>query len=230
MKKINNPSLKTSALSILLGVGLAISAPSWANEPINMTALFSNNSKQLKITQSGTTLYVAKALWSKEIFSLVVTTGHEKQQGKIIINNTAVQAFNQYEQLLWQDERVDQKVCLPELFGEFIRAHITRLKQGESINCVGPIIKAKKLAPFKVYLAQQSKNELLVNIGPGSIGMWFFMNEISIRMNADASEIIAYNGVSPAPQTLSGEMAYLNISTTLAKPLEVAKIDDSILW
>ncbi len=230
MKQINNPSLKVTCLSILCGLGLNISAPSWASEPINMVASFSKNSKHLQISQSGTTLYDVHALWSAESFSLSVTTGHEKQQGEIIINNTSVQAFNQQGDLLWGDERVDQKVCLPEFLGEFIRAHIEPLKQGKSIACVGPIIKAKKLAPFKIYLEEQSKNELLVKVAPGSIGMWFFMDEIAIRMNADASKILAYNGVSPAPKTLHGKMAYLNISTALEKPLDVAKIDSSILW
>lgn len=230
MQKNDNRSSKVNCLAILMGLGMTISAPSLANQQINMTTSISKGSKQLTITQTGTPLYEAQALWSPTIFSLSVTTGHQKQKGTIVINSSSVQAFNQQQRLLWEDKRIDKKVCLPELFGEFVRAHLEQLKSGESINCVGPIIKAKKLAPFNIYLEQHNAKELLVKVGPGSIGMWFFMDEIKIRMNADASKILAYNGVSPAPKTVNGEMAYLDIASELKNPLAVANIENSVLW
>lgn len=230
MKHLKNISLKVVSLSILYSLGLTISSPAWANESINMSVLFTENSKKLQISKADIRLYNAQALWSNDSFSLLVTTGHEKQQGKIVIDNTSVKAFDKQATLLWEDQRSEQKVCLPELFGEFIRAHLQELKNGKSIKCVGPIIKAKKLAPFKVYLEEQSENELLIKIGPGSISMWFFMNDISIRMNASGTKVLAYDGLSPAPKTLNGKMAYLNVSTELTPPLNVAKVEKTILW
>ncbi|MGC9461860.1 hypothetical protein [Vibrio genomosp. F10] len=230
MQPTKKSYLKVINLAILLALSSGVSSSGLANESITMSASSTKNSQSLEIAQAGTTLYAVKSQWNREQFSLVVKTGHEKQRGEIVIDGASVQAFNLQNQLLWEDSRVDQKVCLPELFGEFIRAHLEELKQGQSISCVGPIIKAKKLAPFKIYLEKQTNNALLFKVGPGSIGMWFFMDEVSISMNTDATQILSYRGVSPAPKTLEGKMAYLSIVTPLTEPLDVAELKASILW
>ena len=231
MKHHYNRYLTAMHCALLIGLApLSLSYASTKNASIEMTGNYTQSSKNLVIKKANTTLYEANAHWTKERFTLEVDTGHNAQLGSIVITSSLVQALDEQGKLLWDNERLNEKVCLPELFGEFIRAHLTELIQGKNLTCVGPIIKAKKLAPFKVYLAKQQNNTLEVKIGPGSIGMWFFMDEVTMLLNADASQVLAYDGVSAAPETLTGDMAYLTISSPLGTPLDIATIESSVLW
>lgn len=221
-----NPQLKSLSLFALFSISFVTTA----SNSVTINTLVKPNSHQLKIIKNDHLLYHANTQWSASDVVLNVSVGHQTQRGKIVINRNSVSAFNELGEPLWQDDRLDNKVCLPELFAEFIRANLTELKKEQSITCVGPVLKAKKLAPFKVTLLSQTPEQLIVNIGPGSFGMWFFMDNIELILNNDATYVLAYKGITPAPSSLSGKMSYLNMTASSKVNYPIAKIENTILW
>ncbi|WP_010366486.1 hypothetical protein [Pseudoalteromonas citrea] len=181
--------------------------------------------------QKSTTLYSADIDVQTNQVTVTVSQGHPAQIGKLIIDHEEVVAHSSNGKIAWRESRKSkEKLCLPEMFAEFIRVHLNTLKSGKTLTCYGPILKAKKLAPFNVALKSDTPDSLVFEVGPGSFGMWFFMDTVEIHLNKAATKMIYYKGITPAPQGLEGKMAYLEYKGDVNNYKLNSHIIDSILW
>ncbi|ASD68194.1 hypothetical protein [Pseudoalteromonas piscicida] len=209
---------------------LAIASPI-VHAELLLGATFGENSKTYYVKQQDSFLYKAKATWQAERFELDIAKGHPSQLGKLLIVDDTVTAFDQSGELIWQDNKKDtDKLCLPELFGEFIKAHVEQLLNGEKLKCLGPVLKAKKLAPFTVSYKGEKAGKHRFQVGPGSLGMWLFMDSVDIYFNENLNRIVSYAGVTPAPVNKHKKMAYLEFQGALYTDNQVALIRNSPLW
>lgn len=189
------------------------------------------NTKVYSVEKSTKTLYEAKATWEPDFFEMHILQGHPSQMGSLKIDSRSVTAFDESGNLQWQDQRKpSDKLCIPELFSEFIRAHADTLQRGEAIKCLGPVLKAKKLAPFEVSFEGNKNGQHVYHIGPGSIGMWFFLNTIEIHFSSNMEYLTFYSGTTPAPVGIDQTMEYLTFTGKIRDENKIALITDSPLW
>ncbi|RJE73338.1 hypothetical protein BGP78_03500 [Pseudoalteromonas sp. MSK9-3] len=188
-------------------------------------------SVHLSQKQKNTTLYSADIDVQTNQVTVTVSQGHPAQIGKLIIDDEEVVAHSSNGKIAWRESRKPKdKMCLPALFGEFILAHLDPLKSGKTLTCYGPILKAKKLAPFNVALIKDTPDTLVFEIGPGSFGMWFFMGTVEVHLNKTATKMVYYKGITPAPQGLEGKMAYLEYEGKINNYNLLNHATHSILW
>jgi hypothetical protein len=164
--------------------------------------------KQYQLSQQGELVYQTRFVRYQDKLVQEVLSGHPSQLGVLELMQNQVVAYQPDGTISWQDE-LQQPLCLPELFGEFIRLHRTVLLAGTTVHCEGPILKAAKLAPFQLMLQQQTADRLTFVVKPGSFGMWFFMNPIYLETDRQVQRIFRYQGVWPAPVGRDGKMQYL---------------------
>ena len=213
---------------LMLMAASMITFSSLANTSI--VSSYTENTKQYKVLKGDTALYQAQLDWSRNNIKLSVSKGHASQMGSLLITKKEVIARDVNGSLLWRDERADLPLCLPELFGEFALSYFDELKAGKSIKCLGPILKAKKLAPFKFNLVSSKGERHTIEVGPGSLGMMFFMDTIEFQLDLSVLQVTKFKGLSPAPMALVGKMRYLEIDKEQGLNLnyQVAKIDKKV--
>ena len=199
-----------------------------ANATTQLTSHIANNSKSYRVHDNNTLMYDTQVSWHQTGLDLQVLQGHASQLGRLSITHSKVIAFDSTNRMLWQDKRSSLPICIPELFPEFAKAYFKELKAGKSIKCHGPIIKAKKLAPFKFELIAETSNSLIIEVGPGSIGMMFFMDSITMTLNKDATHLQDFSGILPAPERLLGKMAYLEVKELSQADYPIATIDKAV--
>jgi hypothetical protein len=139
--------------------------------------------KKYQLAQEGELVYQTSFSRHQDKLVQQVQLGHPSQLGLLELMQGQVVAYQPDGSISWQDQR-QQPLCLPELFGEFIRLHRTTLFTGATIHCEGPILKAAKLAPFQMMLQQQTTDR-------------------------QVRRIFRDQGVWPAPVGRSGKMQYL---------------------
>ena len=211
--------------SILLGSTLT-----HANS-ISIEQSHTDSSKHYVVTQQGKPLYHAKLSWQADKASMHILQGHQSQLGALIIYHDEVVAYTPEGTVKWRSVRKKtDKICLPEMFPEFIQAHLSQLKSGVKLTCKGPIFKAKKLAPFSVSIDDYNDQQIIAKVGPGSIGMWFFMDTINLHLDKSAHHITYYDGTTPAPIKTSGKMTYLTYRGTISKKNQVSSVSNSVFW
>jgi hypothetical protein len=193
-----------------------------ANISINWEQSGDTLQKQYKLSQANGITYASRMWLEKTKLTQHIQSGHPQQLGRLEINQGKVIAYSSSGKILW-DNRYQRPICLPELFGEFIRLHHQPLIAGKTILCDGPIIKAAKLAPFKVRLVKTSKDRRTFEISPGSIGMHFFMNPIFLDTDLTVKRVYRYQGVLPLATSISGEIEY--IITQWSAPIGVEITD-----
>lgn len=164
--------------------------------------------KKYQLSQEGELVYQTSFSRHQDKLVQQVQLGHPSQLGLLELMQGQVVAYQPDGSISWQDQ-LQQPLCLPELFGEFIRLHRTTLLTGETIHCEGPILKAAKLAPFQIMLQQQTTDRLTFVVKPGSFGMWLFMDPVYLETDRQVRRIFRYQGVWPAPVGRSGKMQYL---------------------
>jgi hypothetical protein len=175
-------------------------------------------------TATGTTLYRSVTRAEPGRLEVQVLEGHASQRGSYRLEAGRLEVHDSEGQPLWA-ENLTQPLCLPELSGEFVRAHWNRLALGsEPLRCVTPIIKARKVAPLQWRrLPDGPGGERIVELGPGSLGMRFFMIPTRMTFSADGTLLLAQQGQFEAPPRIDGRASYLRGAAvfTQARPTEV---------
>lgn len=171
----------------------------------------------------GAVLYRSVARPLANGVEVLVLEGHPSQRGSFRLDSGRLEVRDAAGQPLWS-ETLTEPFCLPELSGEFVRAHWHRLVEGaEPLRCVTPIIKARKVAPLQWRrLANLPGGERVVEVGPGSFGMRFFVVPTRLTFSADGRRLLAQQGQFEAPPRTEGRAAYLRGSAqfTLSRPLD----------
>jgi hypothetical protein len=153
-----------------------------------------------------------------------VSEGHPSQLGYLLITSEHVTAHNLEGEQLWENSRGTKPLCLPELLPEFAIAYLPELQAGNTIVCDGPILKARKLAPFKVSLKEASESGYIFEVGPGSIGMWFFMDTITFGIDETLTRMTHYYGMLPAPDSKETNLAYRQHTGPTGADYEIVRI------
>lgn len=161
-------------------------------------------------TATGTTLYRSVTRAGPGRLEVQVLEGHASQRGSYRLEAGRLEVRDSEGQPLWA-ENLTQPLCLPELSGEFVRAHWNRLALGsEPLRCVTPIIKARKVAPLQWRrLPDGPRGERIVELGPGSLGMRFFMIPTRMTFSPDGTLLLAQQGQFEAPPRIDGRASYL---------------------
>lgn len=182
-------------------------------------ALESGGLQRVFRSGAGTTLYRSITRALPDGFEVQVLEGHPAQLGSFQVVGRRLNVRNAQGQALWAEE-LTQPLCLPELSGEFVRANWNRLTVGSPpLGCVTPIIKARKVAPVQWRrLPDLPSGERVVELGPGSLGMRFFLTPTRFTFSADGALILAQQGQFEAPPRIDGRAAYLRGSAFYTQP------------
>ncbi|MBA4071275.1 MAG: hypothetical protein C0497_05470 [Gemmatimonas sp.] len=159
---------------------------------------------------AGQVLYRSAVTLRAGGFDVQILQGHPAQIGSFRVEGGQLEVRDAAGKPLWT-ETLKEPLCLPELFGEFVRAHWDRLSPGAApLRCVTPIIKAKKTAPLQWRrLPDLPDGERVVELGPGSFGMRFFVIPTRLTFAADGTRLLAQQGQLEAPPRVDGRAAYL---------------------
>jgi hypothetical protein len=219
-------------------LGLWASTTTWAATPAVARAEITAGDSQIELleqqlargvlqrtyrTATGTTLYRSVTRAGPGRLEVQVLEGHASQRGSYRLEAGRLEVRDSEGQPLWA-ENLTQPLCLPELSGEFVRAHWNRLAPGsEPLRCVAPIIKARKVAPLQWRrLPDGPRGERIVELGPGSLGMRLFMIPTRMTFSADGTLLLAQKGQFEAPPRIDGRASYLRGAAvfTQARPTE----------
>jgi hypothetical protein len=172
--------------------------------------------------ERGTTLlYQSQVKATRDGFALEVTAGHPSQLGAVSVERGTLVAKDTQGKLLWT-EVLKAPLCLPELTAEFVRAHWGDLKPGApAVECVVPIIKAKKVAPVKfVRLPDAENGARRVELLPGSFGMRFFLSPTTLTFSADGARLLGQSGQFETTKDPAGSPSYLKGVGVVTVPRE----------
>jgi hypothetical protein len=161
------------------------------------------------------TLYRSRIQPFNQGFSLQVVAGHPSQLGTLRLERNRLSVLDSQGKHLWSEE-LTKPLCLPEFIPEFIKAHWDRLTPGrEPLACGSPIIKARKIAPVEwVRLPDGPRGERLVELRPGSLGMWFFLRPTRFTFSADGNTLIMIDGQFDTTPDPKASPSYLKGSAT----------------
>ncbi|WP_087019737.1 hypothetical protein [Thaumasiovibrio subtropicus] len=199
-----------------------------ATSQFTLSSTYTENHKRYEVRDLTQSVYVADIHWQATEIDVIVTQGHQSQLGKLVINGEQVSAYSPQEDILWQAHRGNKPLCLPELMPEFALAYLEELKEGEEIRCDGPLLKAKKLAPFTISLHGVTERGYEIKVGPGSIGMWFFMDAFTFEIDVNQKTMAHFSGLLPAPDPREDEMAYLYYDGRLHQEYAIATIPQAV--
>lgn len=159
---------------------------------------------------AGQTLYRSVVKTLSDGFDVQVVEGHPSQLGRLQVRAGRLDVWDATGKPLWS-ETLTSPLCLPELAGEFIRAHWNLLKtDAKPLRCVTPIIKAKKVAPLEWRrLPDGPGGTRVVELGPGSFGMRFFVVATRLTFTADGAQLLSQQGQFEAPPKVDGRATYL---------------------
>jgi hypothetical protein len=180
-------------------------------EKVMMTDLVYLDGRIARRFEKGSTLlYQSQVKTTRDGFVLEVTVGHPSQLGTVSVEKGTLSAKDPQGKLLWT-EVLKSPLCLPELTAEFIRAHWNDLRLGApAVECVVPIIKAKKVAPVKfVRLPDADNGARIVELLPGSFGMRFFLSPTQLTFSADGSRLLGQSGQFETTKDPAGRPSYL---------------------
>lgn len=180
-------------------------------EKVVMTDQVYGDGRIMRRFEWGTTLlYQSQVKATPEGFALEVSAGHPTQLGAVSVDRGTLVAKDAQGKLLWT-EVLKAPLCLPELTAEFVRARWSDLKPGApAVECVVPIIKAKKVAPVKfVRLPDANNGARRVELLPGSFGMRFFLSPTTLTFSADGARLLGQSGQFESTKDPAGSPSYL---------------------
>lgn len=183
--------------------------------------LGADGSLERRFTAAGLLLYRARVLPSATGFEVTVAAGHPAQLGRFVVDAGTLSAFDASGAPLWA-QPLPERLCLPELFGEFVRAHWDRLVAGaEPLRCVTPILKARKVAPLQWRrLPDEADGRRVVEVAAGSLGMRLFMSPTRLTFSPDGSRLLAQAGQFEAPPRVDGRAGYLRGDASFTRSRE----------
>ena len=211
--------------SLFFAIALVISVVSFANPaPVVSVASIEASGEKVVMTdqvylegrivrrfERGTTLlYQSQVKVLRDGFVIEVSAGHPIQLGVVSVEKGTLIAKDLQGKLLWT-EVLKSPLCVPELTAEFVRAHWSELAiGGTAVDCVVPIIKAKKVAPVKfVRLHDLQIGHSIVELLPGSFGMRFFLSPTKLTFSADGSRLLGQSGQFETTKDPAGSPSYL---------------------
>jgi hypothetical protein len=164
---------------------LSVASIDASGEKVVMTdQVYADGRITRRFERGATLLYQSQVKATRDGFSLEVSAGHPTQLGAVLVEKGTLVAKDPHGKPLWT-EVLKVPLCLPELTAEFVRAHWDDLKPGApAVECVVPIIKAKKVAPVKfVRLPDADNGSRRVELLPGSFGMRFFLSPTTLTFS-----------------------------------------------
>lgn len=163
-----------------------------------------------RFTEDGRVLYRSRIRPMATGFDVAIVEGHPSQRGRFVVDAGRLSVFDGDGRPAWSQPLADP-LCLPELLGEFVRAHWDRLAPGDApLRCGTPILKASKVAPLQLRrLPDTADGRRVVEVGPGSLGMRLFMVPTRLTFAADGGRLLAHDGQFEAPRRVEGSAAYL---------------------
>lgn len=236
---VNRPlqSLLSLSVAICLAMHPAAAFGKAASEPLSQATLLSQgrsiNMSESRLdgqtteryfSEGGTSLYRTRIRQSASGFEVDVLEGHPSQRGRFSVEGGRLAVFDAAGAPLW-NEPLRERLCLPELLGEFVRAHWELLALGaQPLRCVTPIIKAKKVAPLQLRrMPDSADGERVVEVSAGSLGMRFFVVPTRLTFSPDGSRLNAQSGQFEAPRSIDGSASYLRgqATYTRSRPIPV---------
>lgn len=180
-------------------------------------------SLERRFTEGSALLFRSRTRVTSSGFEVSVMDGHPSQKGRFVVDTGRLAVFDAAGQPLWRED-LRERLCLPEVIGEFVRAHWDRLSSGaEPLRCLTPIIKAKKVAPLKLTrLPDTPDGRRRVELSAGSLGMRLFVVPTRLTFSADGTQLISHDGQFEAPRSVTGSAAYLRGQASYAPPRPVA--------
>lgn len=182
-----------------------------SGEKVVMTDQVYADGRIIRRFERGTTLlYQSQVKATRDGFVIEVSAGHPIQLGTVSVEKGTLTAKDPQGKLLWT-EVLKSPLCLPELTAEFVRAHWSDLRAGApAVECVVPIIKAKKVAPVKfARLPDSESGARVVELLPGSFGMRFFLSPTKLTFSADGTRLLGQNGQFETTKDPAGSPSYL---------------------
>lgn len=176
-----------------------------------------------RFTEGGALLFRSRTRVTSTGLEVSVMDGHPSQKGRFVVDTGRLAVFDAAGQPLWRED-LRERLCLPEVIGEFVRAHWDRLSSvAEPLRCLTPIIKAKKVAPLKLTrLPDSPDGRRMVELSAGSLGMRLFVVPTRLTFSADGTQLISHDGQLEATRSVTGSAAYLRGQATHTPPRPVA--------
>jgi hypothetical protein len=202
---ISNASLANPALAVSVA-----SIEAYGEKVVMTDQVYADGRIVRRFERGAALLYQSQVKVTRDGFILEITAGHPIQLGVVSVERGTLVAKDPQGKLLWT-EVLKAPLCLPELTAEFIRAHWSDLKVGApALECVVPIIKAKKVAPVKfVRLPDSESGTRVVELLPGSFGMRFFLSPTRLTFSADGKRLLGQNGQFETTKDPAGSPSYL---------------------
>lgn len=191
--------------------------------------LISSNALERNFTSGGKTLYATNVTIEANVINISVVKAHASQLGRFKVSAGKLDVFDANGAPLWS-EPLKARLCPPEMLGEFVRAHWAFLQiDSPAMNCLTPIIKAKKVAPLKVVrLADLPGGQRVVEFSAGSLGMRFFMIATQLVFSADGNSLLSHNGQFESSATIEGSPSYMRGQATYDKPKPIMAMPESL--
>ena len=191
--------------------------------------LISSNALERNFTSGGKTLYATNVTIEPNVINISVVKAHASQLGRFKVSAGKLDVFDANGAPLWS-EPLKARMCPPEMLGEFVRAHWAFLQiDSPAMNCLTPIIKAKKVAPLKVVrLADLPGGQRVVEFSAGSLGMRFFMTATQLVFSADGNSLLSHNGQFESSATIEGSPSYMRGQATYDKPKPIMAMPESL--
>jgi len=216
-------------VSTISSVGFANTVPALSvasidasGEQVVMTdQVYADGRITRRFERGATLLYQSQVKATRDGFLLEVSAGHPTQLGAVLVEKGTLVAKDPHGKPLWT-EVLKVPLCLPELTAEFVRAHWDDLKPGApAVECVVPIIKAKKVVPVKfVRLPDADNGSRRVELLPGSFGMRFFLSPTTLTFSADGAQLLGQSGQFETTKDPAGSPSYLKGVGVVSVPRE----------
>lgn len=237
---MNSMHIKKIASMVCIAAGCFAAATTYANpytaqirsgdKVFQVTDNFSSsNTLQRTFTSGGKTLYASNLTIEPNAMDIHVVKAHSSQLGRFRVSKGKLDVFDANDVSLWS-EPLKARMCPPEMLGEFVRAHWALLQTNSpAVNCLTPIIKAKKVAPLKVVrLADLFSGQRVVEFSAGSLGMRFFMTPTQLVFSADGNSLLSHNGQFESSATIEGTPSYMRGQATYDKPRAILVMPESL--
>ena len=172
---------------------------------------------------AGQTLYRSVVKTSPDAFDVRVVEGHPSQLGRLQVRAGRLDVWDATGKPQWS-ERLISPLCLPELSAQFIRAHWSSLQiDAKQLRCVTSIIKDDKVAPLEwLRLPDRPGGTSVVELGPGSFGIGFFVVATRLTFTADGAQLLSQQGQVEASPRVDGRATYLRGTACYAQARNVA--------
>lgn len=226
----------TSARFPAFALGLCLTtATAAANTPLPATATLRDGNSLIRVFDSeqgqqrerrfvrdDVTLYRSRLQPDRGVWLWTVDVAHPYQIGRVRMRQGVAEGLAVDGRVLWSGT-TQRALCLPEMLPEVAVAYDAQIRGGRFI-CMTPVPKAKKLAPLSIRRLGDGKDgRRRYEVGPGSLGMRFFMDSTVLELSADGKTLLAQRGQFEAARK-EAKFRYLMGEAVYASPRAVGAL------